>query len=307
MDLFDWWKRRDRRTAEADSVRDALISAVRRSDLDELVRLCNQHAALIFNSFKTWQRVPPGIRDNQDARNTYGQMLIRIGQLFESAGHPELLASLMPEDADNPIVRWRSGSLEARQLSEAGRYQESNALLHQILEEMKGAWGSAIDEYRPKIYGWLGTNYFRLDNLGQSGRYFELALRDCERTGDRKGVVIYSENLQSLLAANPESVFTEVRKDIAKAQDLSDSLRYEDSNSILQKVLDNMNRDTAAQAYRPKVHGLLGSNYFRLGDLQRAREQTEQALEECERVGDDDGIRIYKENLRVISAPAPDR
>ncbi len=57
--------------------------------------------------------------------------------------------------------------------------------------------------------------------------------------------------------------------------------------------------------YQVNRRGLLGSNYFRLGDLQRAREHTERALEECEKNGDDDGVRIYRDNLRVITAQAP--
>jgi predicted HicB family RNase H-like nuclease len=164
---------------------------------------------------------------------------------------------------------------------------------------MEGTIGTASDDFRPKIYGLLGMNFFRINDLENAKKYTELALSDCERTGDRKGMVIYTENLKILVSRDSDSV-AQCRRQVAKAQDLSDHLQYEYSNKILLETLINIEQNPDLRYYRSKVYGLIGSNNFRLGDMQHAKHYTELAINDCETDGDVKGIRIYKENLRVI-------
>jgi len=91
------------------------------------------------------------------------------------------------------------------------------------------------------------------------------------------------------------------RKQVAKAQDFSDNLQYEYSNKLLERILIDIELNPELRCYRSKVYGLMGSNNFRLGDLQHARWRTELAIRDCESDGDDTGIGIYKENLQIIS------
>jgi tetratricopeptide (TPR) repeat protein len=286
------------------AVRDALLAAVRRRDADELVGLLNRHAATILEHFQGWTKVPEEVRSDPEAVSSYARMLITVAEAFQSAGHPELLEWLTRGGEENPVVRWQKALAQAQQLNEASRYPESNALLLRTLGEMRSSSGSAIDSLRPKVYGTLGANYFHLNDIEQATRYTELALQDCVRAGDREGVRTYSANFQTLVSANPHSASAKIRRAITAAQGLSDALRHEESNAVLLEALGALGGEGPAQAYRPKLEGLLGTNYFRLGDLHKAREHTERAVEGCKQAGDDEGVRIYSENLRVIADAA---
>ena len=121
---------------------------------------------------------------------------------------------------------------------------------------------------------------------------------ECKRTGDRQGIAIYTENLAfCLAAAKPNTLATQCRKQIAKAQNLSDQLRYEYSNKILREVLIDIEQFPELQCYRSKTYGLIGSNNFRLGNVQDAKQYTELAIQDCKKDGGDKGTRIYEENL----------
>jgi hypothetical protein len=126
--------------------------------------------------------------------------------------------------------------------------------------------------------------------VAEARRFTALALADCQRIGDREGVRIYSENLNLLsnvgaAGAGGETAGDEARLRglIAKAQDVSDEVRYESSNQLLFEVLAEMRHaePSLTDAYRGKVYGLLGLNLFRLGDFEEARRYTELALEDC--------------------------
>jgi tetratricopeptide (TPR) repeat protein len=295
------WFRKKKKTYNSETLRDALFTAISQGDGDEFTDLCNQNASLIFQYFDDWRQVPETIRQDPEAVNEWGNCLFTIASIFEDSGYPELRVALMGHSEDNRFAQWVNTFNKAHHLSDTGKYEESNAALLEILTEMQGITGRAIDEYRPKVYGLLGTNFFRINNLSKARQYTEHALTDCERTGDRGGVAAYTENLAIILAADPESSVAQCRKNIAKAQDLSDQMRYEYSNTILREVLADIKQNPELRSYRSKVYGLMGLNHFRLDDLQHAKKYTELAVHDCEADGDDKGIRIYKENLRVIS------
>ena len=94
----------------------------------------------------------------------------------------------------------------------------------------------------------------------------------------------------------------EWRARIASAQKLSDDALYGESNRMLEQIASELDEPGAADAdtYRGKVFGLLGLNWFRLGDTTEAHRWTERAHEACERAGDDFGVTVYGANLSVI-------
>ena len=296
------WFRKKKNADNSQTLRDSLFTAIRQGDSDKFVALCNKHGSSIFEHFDKWKRPPEAIRQTPEEMNAWAHCLVTIAKAFESAGYPELFASLTGDTGDNPITGWTNAFANAHQMSEIGRYKESNATLLQILDEMKQTMGgSAVDRYRPKIYGLLGSNYFRMEDFGKAKRYTDLALADCERTGDREGVSVYTDTLATLLAADSNSQAAHCRKTIAKAQDFSDELQQERSNGLLREVIKEIEKNPELRFYRAKVYGLMGSNYYHLDDMQHAREYTELAIKICKAEGDDKGVRIYKENLNAIS------
>jgi tetratricopeptide (TPR) repeat protein len=80
--------------------------------------------------------------------------------------------------------------------------------------------------------------------------------------------------------------------------------RYADSNAILAPVVEELraSRGSAVDEIRGKAIGMLGANAFNLGDLGSALSLTDEALRECERLNDEEGVRIYSENLASLRA-----
>jgi tetratricopeptide (TPR) repeat protein len=304
MELMPWFHKK-KNAYNSETLRELLFTALRQGDVDRFNDLCNEHASLIIQYFSDWTNirgVPHRVRQDPDAVQIWGDFLLTIADVFKSLGHPELLAYITRETNDNPITRWTRGFGKADYLYETGKYEQSNSILFEILKELEGTMGSAVDDLRPKTYGKLGTNFFRLNDLNRARKYTELALSGCELTGDKEGITIYKKNLAVLLgASNPNSSVVQCRKQVVKAQDFSDHLQYEYSNKLLEMVLIDIELNPELRCYRSKVYGLMGSNNFRLGDLQHARRRTELAIRDCESDGDDTGIRIYKENLQIIS------
>lgn len=282
----------------SDAVREALFSAVLRGDEQEFHRLCEGAASVIMKSFGEWQRIPKGVRENPKAVDAWAHCLVTIASAFDAAGRPELM-EMLTGGGDNSINRWNSACERAQRLSEDGRYAASSRILENIVEEMHGTIGNAIDELRPKVYGQLGTNYFHSGDLAAARRYTLLALEECERTGDQDGVAVYTENLATL-AAREDGPTATCRRTIAQAQRLSDGMQYEYSNALLQGVLSDIEQTPALRSFRAKVHGLMGSNHYQVRDFENALMSTEAAMLDCEANGDAKGTRIYRENLRVI-------
>ena len=161
MGLFSWLRRSGRRKDGDDPVRDALISAVRRSDVDEVEAICRQHAGLIFKKFESWRTVPEDVRGDPEALNAYAGMLLMVAQLYESAGHPELIALLTGDHEANPIVQWQRDLTEAQSLMDSGRAAEAVTLLHAVLERTRGLSGDGVAANKPRTLGSLGAAYFR--------------------------------------------------------------------------------------------------------------------------------------------------
>jgi hypothetical protein len=243
--------------------------------------------------------------------NAWAGALMEIARQMQVLGHPESLTSLVGPAEENPIRRWYGDFERARRLGGNGRLDEGRDILLRILEETKGAGGTAVEDLRAKAYGLLGTNRFHARELGEAMTWTELALNESRRIGDSDGVRAYRENLQVLRAVQLPSNdaaagerLLRCRRLIVKAQDRSDIAHYERSNALLQKALDTIGGglDEALAEYRGKALGLLGWNHFQLHDTVRAREYTAQALDACRAAGDEDGVRVYSANLETIDS-----
>jgi hypothetical protein len=286
------------------ALRDLLFESILREDEKTFIALCNQRSHEIVRQFAEWRQVPEGVRDNPKQANAWIHCLMTIAQTFDSAGIPQLLESLVGPPGDNPIENWMKAVGKANHLGDIGRYQESNAILLDLLDEIHGAVGSAIDSIRPKTLGLLGMNYFRLQDISSAQQYTEMALAQCDAVGDRDGILVYTENLATMLTPDSNSIAGSCRTAIAKAQDLADQHQFQRSNALLIDALDDIVANHELARYQAKVCGLLGSNHYRLDAFELAERYTVEAIQRCQKDDDVPGARIYTENLRVIKAAA---
>ena len=281
----------------------SLFNAILEGDGGTLNDLCNQYTAAIVEHFSNWTKAPPAIRANPQAVQAWGHCLMTLAQLFESAGIPDLMERLTG-GADS--VRWRKTFTRANAVAQNGEYAASSQLLEALVRELDGAQGAIVDDYRSKAYGLLGTNAFRLGREDEARRLTSRALEECRRIGDASGVRTYIENLRVLAAAEATRStdartirLLRIRASVARAQDLSDDARFDQSNDVLGTAIADIEAagDGPGSEYAGKAYGLLGLNCLRLGDMVRARTHTTRALECCRSQNDADGIRIYTANL----------
>lgn len=91
----------------------------------------------------------------------------------------------------------REGLAEAQDLSDAGRYEASNALLQELASH------SDADRYAGKLCGLVGLNLFRLGDRDGARSWTEAALKSCDAADDLYGMTIYAENLRVIDRATP--------------------------------------------------------------------------------------------------------
>ncbi len=286
------------------ALRDALFESILREDVETFQAICSAHSQEIIRQFHEWRVVPEELRHDAESAQAWGFCLMTIAQAFEAGGYPHLLTSLVAPPDGNPIEEWMAAIGKAQRLSELGQYRESNEILLGTINEMQGAVGNAVDDIRPKALGQLGTNYFRLEDYDASRRYTEMALEHCDAAGDQEGVLVYTENLATTLTVDTNSPAARCRESIAKSQELADRHQFERSNVALAAALADVAAHPELARYRLKIHGLLGSNHYRLGSLELAAEYTRLAMDGCREANDSAGVRIYEENLRVIETAA---
>ncbi|WP_433525268.1 hypothetical protein ACQPZ2_09920 [Nocardia pseudovaccinii] len=97
-------------------------------------------------------------------------------------------------DIGAQLARCRERIAFAQDLSDTGRYQGSNAVLHELLDELADH-RNAGRRYLGKVYGLLGLNCFRLNEMTEAKRYTERAVTECRNRNDHFGDRIYSANL----------------------------------------------------------------------------------------------------------------
>jgi len=106
--------------------------------------------------------------------------------------------------------------------------------------------------------------------------------------------------LLKLLEGDPADAPVETwNEQIAVAAALSDQQRFAEAARILESLVERMGalRGSAVDFYRPRVLGKLGVALFQAGQPARARDVTQQALDICRQLGDEDGVQAYETNL----------
>jgi tetratricopeptide (TPR) repeat protein len=113
--------------------------------------------------------------------------------------------------------------------------------------------------------------------------------------------------LMRMLMMPDDAPIASVPGELQHAQQLSERGDYARSTAILEPLLAEIADASGAiiDDLRPKLLGLLGTNYFHLGRHDLARQYTERALADCQRIGDKVGIRTYQDNLRFLAAQSP--
>lgn len=269
------------------------INACFSDDVERLNSICRDYPRAIHEGFKDWTTIPESLRDDPAATNAYAEALTVIAATMRNLGHPDPLESLASED-DSPIARWNHSFARASQSAEEARYGESNELLQTLIDDLESCkGGSAIDDLLPKVLGMYGTNLFQLGLLDEARDYTRRARDRCRSIGDTEGVVCYDQNLAFLeRAEGPSNAHS---SKVADAQGLSDLGRYHRSNAILQSIASD-----APESLRCKIHGLMGANFYWLGDLEAAEHHHATAIELATSVDDVDAERIYRNNLEVV-------
>ena len=112
------------------------------------------------------------------------------------------------------------------------------------------------------------------------------------------------EPLASISGDGDDSPLDRWYDGFAEATNLADAGERQASMSIVLAILDEMQGTFGPDVdyVRTKAYGLLGTNLFRLGDLDGAEVATQRALEDAERQSDRETVRIYTENLAIVAA-----
>lgn len=92
------------------------------------------------------------------------------------------------------LLRCRRVIVKAQDLSDRGHYQRGNDLLQEALHLIGDDEHSPLRDYRAKVLGQLGWNYFQLRDKSSARAYTEQALEVCRATGDEDGIRIYMVN-----------------------------------------------------------------------------------------------------------------
>jgi hypothetical protein len=104
------------------------------------------------------------------------------------------------------------------------------------------------------------------------------------------------------LAGGTDDLLSDWANTFDRAQRLSGNGAHDAARDALTGLLADMARakEPAVKDIRPKVAGLLGANALAAGDVDEAQRWNDQALAECEALGDRDGVRTYRENAELL-------
>jgi tetratricopeptide (TPR) repeat protein len=197
MAISDWLRRRPA-SSQPDDLLPALLDGFERKDYPGLMRLINDNADRIRTEFKSWTKVPQAVSQDPAALNRYVTTLFNIASLFEKSGDPSLKECLGGSGPDNPLRQWNETLERAGQLTDGGGAAQAVTLLRGILDQMRGATGTGIDHFRPRVLGRLGAALAKLGENQEAIRVTREALEWCRRSGDEEGVRVCSGNLNAI-------------------------------------------------------------------------------------------------------------
>jgi len=189
-----FFSRRPKKLSD-DELRDALFDAVAGSSPRHFYELLTSQLERIVALFPTWKILPPAVQSDVSRAKWWCQGAIGVAAAVAELGDRSLMAQLEVPPDQNPVIQWQQSFLAAETDAANGEYSSAISKLEQILEEMEGATGTAIDDLLPKIYGLLGTVNHRAGNREQAHHFTVKAKIYCERTGDHEGAQIYARNL----------------------------------------------------------------------------------------------------------------
>jgi tetratricopeptide (TPR) repeat protein len=251
MGFFDFlFGRREPPIQDAGQLRQALFQAAQAGDARRLERLCRANRSAVAEHFPTWQKVPPGLRDDPQALHRYMQGLVAVAQTFaDRLGSPEFLQRLMGSPQDNPLLRWQEGLRRSEALMAELRYGEARQLLSELLIDARGLRGSGVDTYLPITLGRLGECYFQARETEKAIGPMEQALDLCLRQGDAAGVAAYLGNLYEahryLEQAAPAAAYAGRLADVLDQQGRAEEARRYRRQSEIVRAGEPLNRVVA--------------------------------------------------------------
>jgi tetratricopeptide (TPR) repeat protein len=211
----------------------------------------------------------------------------------------------LPTRTWRDAARWREMMKHGADAESVDDYPSAARQYVQLLSDLDGFESDGwIMDLRAKVLGRLGVVYYADGDADGARAATQAALSLCEKLGDTGGARTYLQNLSMLDSAAPSSdgnAARRVRQLVIAAQDLSDDGEFAGSNSLLLDLVQREAAELSAHGLQGKVHGLLGSNYYRLGERERAAEETRAAVRVCEGTNDSAGVWIYSQNLDVIT------
>lgn len=156
--------------------------------------------------------------------------------------------------------------------------------LKQIEQEYL-TWNNVPKEYRndkEKLNWWVNSMVYigeALEEIGFSGLLDLLMQRNSDK-----------------------NILEDYQDSYLKAQQMYDDQKYEESILILRSLLDQIKglKGSLVDNLKPRIFGLLGTNYYQIGVKDKAIDYTNLAIRECEETNDLEGVKIYKGNLCLI-------
>ncbi len=197
------------------------------------------------------------------------------------------------------LREWEDTIAQVQALNAAEKPKAAMTLLEGLLPALEAA-DPPVFSLLAQARGGLANALFKLGELGGARMFASAALEACTAAGDVDGVRIHAENVDLLKALTGPESLTELREQLAEAQDLTDAGRYSASYALLRQLATHEHIDR----YVGKLCGLAGFNLYKVGDFDGARSLTASALESCTAAKDRHGMTIYAENLRVIELAA---
>jgi tetratricopeptide (TPR) repeat protein len=156
--------------------------------------LCRKHVSLIAAHFKTWQNVPPEIRNDRAALDAYGRTLVSIAATFAQAGDGALMQLLRGGD-DNPLDAWDGRIDEARRMIEQEKFGDAETRLADGLIDNRHLQGPGGDSRQALSFEQIGVARFHSGAASRAIEAFRNAVLACERIGDGEGVAANLGNL----------------------------------------------------------------------------------------------------------------
>jgi hypothetical protein len=146
-----------------------------------------------------WTTLPASVRSDPVRTKRWAEGMIGIASAAADLGDPSLITRLQGPSETNEIMLWQA-LLEAESDAARGDYSSGIRRVEQALERARGLTGDGVDDLVPKSYGLLGTLYYRAGKRDAAREFTLQAKAYCERTGDREGAQIYTNNLDVINA-----------------------------------------------------------------------------------------------------------